>query len=754
MPTIPQAFAVALAHHQAGRLQAAEQLYRWILQAEPHHSEAIHLLGVMAHQVGRPELAIHYLERAIALDGNVAAYHYNLANARSAMGQLPMAVESYRSALALDPSFADAHNNLGNALKAQRELEDAVDCFHRALEINPKFVEAHNNLSVVLLELGRPVEAEASGRRALELAPNFAEAHSNLGDALRSQGRLEDAVGSYRRAVVLKPNFADAHNNLGNVLAEQRKVADAITCFRLALEHQPGFASAHHNLANAFLAEGRLEQAAASYQQALSLQPDRPDAHNNLGNVLKELGQVEQAIACYRRALELQPGFADAYNNLGASLKDQGKLEEAIAAYCRAAELKPESATTHSNLLFSQLLCPDHDAKTLYEAHLDWQRRHAAALEKLIPPHPNDPSSDRRLRIGYVSPDFRNHVVGRNLLPLLREHDHGRFEIFCYSDVARPDELTRLFRGYSDVWRETAGMPHQKLAQQIWNDRIDILVDLAVHSAHNRLLVFARQPAPVQATFAGYPGTTGLSTVAYRLTDPHLDPPGLFDGCYTEESIRLPDSFWCYEPLEIEVPVAPLPASRTGYITFGCLNGFGKVNPPILKIWARILATVERSRLLLLAPEGRHREDTLRLLEAEGVERHRVAFVAPQPHREYLRVYDGIDIELDPVPYNGHTTSLDSLWMGVPVVTLVGATVVGRAGLSQLMNLGLLELIAFTPEQYVQIAMELAQDLPRLIHLRATLRARMEKSPLMDAPRFARNVEAAYREMWRRWRPK
>ena len=368
-----------------------------------------------------------------------------------------------------------------------------------------------------------------------------------------------------------------------------------------------------------------------------------------------------------------------------------------------------------------------------------------------IQPHGNDRSALRRLKIGYVSPNFRDHVVGRNLLPLFREHDRRQFEFVCYADVPRHDELTNRFQSHADAWRDTAGLTDVQLAQRIREDGIDILVDLTLHMAHNRLLVFARKPAPVQVTFAGYPGTTGLSTIDYRLTDPYLDPPDLCDRYYAEQSIRLPDCFWCYDPLDSDAAVNGLPAAEKGYVTFGCLNNFCKVNPPILKIWAQILKAVDRSRLTLLAGEGTHRQCALDLLAEAGVAGDRVTFVAHQPRPQYLRYYHAIDIGLDTVPYNGHTTSLDSFWMGVPVVTLTGPTVVGRAGLCQLMNLGLPELIGSSPEQYVRVAAELAQDLPRLGNLRGSLRQRMQSSPLMDAPRFARSIEAAYREMWRRW---
>ena len=355
------------------------------------------------------------------------------------------------------------------------------------------------------------------------------------------------------------------------------------------------------------------------------------------------------------------------------------------------------------------------------------------------------------LRIGYVSPDFREHCQSFFTIPLLSNHDREAFEIFCYPHVRRPDAITERIRGCAEVWRSILGMTDDQAARIIREDRIDILVDLTMHMAHGRPLIFARKPAPVQVAWLAYPGTTGLSAMDYRLTDPYLDPPGLNDQFYSETSIRLPDTFWCYDPLDAELAVNALPAQAHGHITFGCLNNFCKVNEQVLRLWAQVLKTVDRSRLMLLCPEGSHRQPLLDLLQREGISPDRIELLAFRPRPQYLELYHRIDVGLDTFPYNGHTTSLDSFWMGVPVVTLVGQTVVGRAGLSQLTNLGLTELIAQTPEQYIQIATDLAGDLPRLAELRRTLRARMQASPLMDAPRFARNVEAAYRQMWRNW---
>ncbi len=751
MATIPETLAVALQHHQAGRLQAAEQIYRQILAVEPNHADAFHLLGVIAHQVGQNEVAVDYIGRAIRLNGSVAVYHLNLGNAIKDQGKPDEAAACYCRALELKPDFAGAHNNLGVVFMGQGNLDEAAACFRRALELRPFDAGAHSNLGTVFKDRGNLDEAVACWRRALELKPDFAEAHNNLGVAFKQQGNLDQAAACYRRALELKPGFADAHNNLGVVYNDQGKLEEAIACCRRALELKPNSAEPHNNLGNALKEQGMLDEAAACYRRALELKPDYADAQNNLGVAFKEQGKLDEAVACYRRALELRPNYAEAHNNLGVVFKDMGRLVDAVACYRRALEVKPDFAEAHSNLLYAQVFSPDYDAQSLYEEHRCYDQQHAAPWANSIEPHRNDRSTQRRLKIGYVSPDFRDHCQALFTVPLFSSHDHKDFEIVCYSDVVRPDLITERLRGYVDTWRSIVGIDHERVAQSIRADGIDILVDLTMHMAHNRLLVFARKPAPVQACWLAYPGTTGISAIDYRITDPYLDPPGLYDGCYAEESVRLPDTFWCYDPLVTEPAVNPLPAVEKGYVTFGCLNNFCKVNPFVLKLWARVLHAVDHSRLTLLAHEGSHRQHALDPLAEEGIARDRVKFVGYQPRPQYLRYYHDIDVGLDTVPYNGHTTSLDSFWMGVPVVTLVGQTVVGRAGLCQLTNLGLPELIATSPEQFVRVAIESAQDLPRLSDLRATLRQRMQGSSLMDAPRFARNIEAAYREMWRRW---
>jgi predicted O-linked N-acetylglucosamine transferase (SPINDLY family) len=358
-----------------------------------------------------------------------------------------------------------------------------------------------------------------------------------------------------------------------------------------------------------------------------------------------------------------------------------------------------------------------------------------------------DRSSGRRLRIGYVSPDFRDHCQSLFTIPLLSHHDHSKFEIFCYSNVERPDQFTARITQYADQWRDIRALDDEAVCDLIRADEIDVLVDLTMHMAGGRPLVFARKPAPIQIAWLAYPGTTGISAIDYRLSDPRLDPPG-FESHYTEKTIRLPDSFWCYDPLAAEPAVNSLPALSRGHVTFGCLNNPCKLTDRTLRLWGRVMGELPDAELILMASPGQQRARLLGRLGEQGIGPERIGFLPYRPRGEYLRSYHQIDIGLDTFPYNGHTTSLDALWMGVPVVTRIGQTCVGRGGLSQLFQLNLLELAGETDDAFVAAAVALASDLPRLARLRQDLRPRLEGSPLMDAKRFAWNIEAVYRRVF------
>jgi protein O-GlcNAc transferase len=566
-------------------------------------------------------------------------------------------------------------------------------------------------------------------------------------------GQLADAEALYRQILSAQPHHADALHMLG-VIAHQAGRHDlAVELILKAIVLNPINAAAHSNLGEVYRALGRIDDAITHYRHAIRLQPNYPQAHNNLGNALMDRKQLDEAAIAFRRALAIRPDYPDAHTNLGIALARLGELDNALAAFRRAIHLQPDHPLAHSYLIYTLHFHPGHSVTSIAEERQRWNRQFSAPLKRFILPHANDLAAAGRLRIGYVSPDFRDHVVGRNLLPLFRCHDRGQFEILCYSGVLRPDRFTDEFRGLADQWRGTVGVGEEALAEIIRRDKVDILVDLTQHMTGNRLSVFARKPAPVQVSFACYPESTGLETIEYRISDRRLEAEAVSanQGIGNKERVHLIDSYWCYDPCGLELEVNELPARNSGRVTFGCLNNFSKINGPVLALYARVLSSVADSRLILMAGLGSQRQRTVEALEREGVETHRLEFVEHQPRRGYLALYHRIDIVLDSFPYNGHTTSLDALSMGVPVVSLAGSTSVSRAGLSQLTNLGLPDLVAHSEMEYVNIAADLAMDLPRLTELRSTLRDRMKNSVLMDAPRFARQVEQAYREMWRAW---
>jgi predicted O-linked N-acetylglucosamine transferase (SPINDLY family) len=721
--TIQQAFDLAVGHHEAGRLAEAEQVYRQILAHHPEHFGSLHLLGVLAHQAGRNEIAVELIGRAIKIRPDIAEARSNLGVALKSLGRLDQSIAAFREAIALRPDYAQAYFNLGIGLAEQKRFDDAIVVYRRAIDLNPTWPEAHNNLANVL----------------------------------KATGHLDEAIGGYRHAVALRPDYADALSNLGTALSETGQLDEAIATHRTAVGAAPGLAVAHNNLGIVLRETGKFEEAIAACRRAIALNPNLPDAYNSLGNALKDVGKLDEAIAAYRRAIELNPSLTQGLNNLGFALFEEGQLDEAIAVFRRGIAIDPDNASLDSNLVFALQFHPAYDARAIAQELGRWNRQHAEPLRKFIEPlrsesKATDGAGGRRLRVGYVSPDFQQHVVGRNVLPWFEQHNRGQFEIFCYSLARRTDALTKRFQQNADGWRNIAGMSDEQAAEQIRADGIDFLVDLALHTANNRLLIFARKPAPVQVTFAGYPASTGLTSIDYRLSDPFLDPPGMDESVYSERTMRLADSFWCYDPLEERgIPVNSLPALTAGVFTFGCLNNFCKVNDGVLALWARVMREVGDSRLLLLTNPGSHRQRTVDRLAQEGVSPARIEFIETQSRRRYLELYHRIDLALDTFPYNGHTTSLDALWMGVPVVTLVGDRSVSRAGWSQLSNLRLTELAARTGDEFVRVAVELARDLPRLGELRSTLRRRMEQSVLMDAHRFARNIEAAYRQMWSAW---
>jgi protein O-GlcNAc transferase len=540
--------------------------------------------------------------------------------------------------------------------------------------------------------------------------------------------------------------------NLINAMERAVLIEDeqAVAAYRQAIAAEPQSAALQYNLAILLRKLGRAHEALAAYRRAVDLQPDFAEAHNNLGNLLATHWDAQSAVQSLRCAVRLRPDFADAWNNLGVALKNLGQIDEAIACFDRALALAPAQANVRSNKVYALEFHAAADDQQIAAAREQWNQHHAEPLDSTHGPHANDPDPHRRLRIGYVSPNFRDHCQSLFTLPLLSNHNHAEFEIICYSDAASEDAVTGEIRAAAHGWREISAMPDAAVARRICDDQIDLLIDLTQHMARNRLPVFVEKPAPVQISWLAYPGGSGMRAMDYRFTDPYLEKPQTQNPSDVEEPLGLPDTFWCYDPRSGQ-PVSESPALSEGFITFGSLNNFCKVSGAALELWARVLRGVARSRLMLLVPRGDCRQRVVDILKRHGVESDRIVPLDFQPRDKYLATYGQIDIALDTFPYNGHTTSLDALWMGVPVVTRVGTRCVGRGGWSQLCNLGFSQWAARSDEEFVKIAIRLAENRGHLVEVRRSLRGRMENSPLMRAKLFARGVEEAYRRAWKRW---
>jgi predicted O-linked N-acetylglucosamine transferase (SPINDLY family) len=708
-------YDTAVRYHREGRFAEAEALYRQLLVTHPVADVYNNLGGVLGDQ-GRREEAIAEYRKALAIQPRFPEALNNLGLMLLELKRFPEAIAAFNKTLGLRGAFPEAIYNLGNAYKAVGDVDSAIGQYRRCIAIRPDLAAAHCFLGIVLLVKGVEDEGFAELSRAIELRPDYAEAYNAKGVALRRIGRTEDAIKEFHQAISIRPIYADAYNNLGGAFADLHRSEDAMEAYRRALEIQPDFPEALYNLATSLLAHGRLDESIALNRRALELKPDLVPSLGNLATALKHAGQMDEALECHRRALAIKP--------------------DPIVA---------------DNLLLAVYFHPGYSPAQIRQEHDRWNRAFAAPLARNISAHTNDRRPDRQLKIAYISPDFREHPVGRFMLALLSHHDRERYEITCYSDVRREDAMTHKLKSFVDRWEDVTALSDESLAKKIEDDRIDVLVDLTMHLEYNRMFVFARKPAPVQVTYLAYAGTTGLDTIDYRFSDPFLDPADSDGSVYSEKTFRLPRTYWCYPPTAEAPAPNGLPALKAGHISFGCLNNFAKVTRPTLDMWQALLHGVPKSTLTLFCPDGGARRRTRDFFASQGIDPERLRFVRLAPLSQYFSLYHHIDIALDPFPYCGGTTSCDALYMGVPLVTRTGQTAVSRGGLSILANLGLTDLITDSSEQYVQFATDLAGNLSRLSDLRATLRGRMENSPLMDAPQFARDVEAAYRKMWETW---
>jgi protein O-GlcNAc transferase len=549
--------------------------------------------------------------------------------------------------------------------------------------------------------------------------------------------------------------LAAAHVRAGARLARGGRLDEAIIHFERAVETEPGLARAHGNLAAAYRRRRRFAEAFAAGRRAVELDPLSASAHNNLALVLKVTGRLDEASVLFERAIELQPHMAEARANLAGIWVLVGRVDEGLAQYAAALEIAPDLLPARSGMLYAMHCVDEGDGRAVFEAHREFGVRLETAVgARLRTRSAGSRAPGRRLRVGYLSPDFRTHSVSWFIEPVLRAHDRGLFEVVGYSDAAAKDHVTDRMRGLCDAWRDLSGECDENVAAVVARDGVDILVDLAGHTTGNRLGVFARRPAPVSVTWLGYPDTTGLTAIDYRLTDAWTDPDGAEERC-SESLWRLGGGFLCYGPPEdgCSAPVGPPPSLRSGRVTFGSFNALCKLTAAHIALWSRILLAVPGARLLLksatLGLEGA-RERTRAAFLAHGVDPTRLD-LRPRTEglREHFQTYGLVDIALDTFPYHGTTTTMEALWMGVPVVTLAGRTHCQRVGVGILEHVGLKELVASSAAEYEGAAVGLARDPERLGALRRGLRERVKASPLTDAAAFTASLEEAYRSMWR-----
>ena len=740
-----------IGYSRLGRHEAAIGCYDKAIAIDPESSALPHYNRANAlFQLQRYQAAVDGYDRAIAMETDLdAEAHFERGLALQLLQRPEAAIASFEQAIALDsPRKSTAYFHRGASLQVLEQHDSAVKSFDNALALTSDYADAHRARATSLTRLGSYEEALVSCDALIALKPGDSEAHYNRGVVQAHLAQLDAAIESFSQALSLRPDFVQALNRRGLARTYLQRHQAALSDYQTAISLDRDCAEAHFHCANALVELGRLDEALAAYEAAIQAKRDFGGAYAAAGALLQKLARIEEAERMLRLGIELDSSHVYLHLVLGNVLKDGGNIDSAIECYRKVLDLDPHCVLAHSNLAFSLMYASDVAQPILSECRR-FNERFAAPLRGDWGERGIGRSPGTRLRIGYVSPDFRNHCQSFFTLPLLENHDHSAFEIVCYSSVAQPDDVTQVIRGHADTFRDVCGLDDAALAALVRDDRIDILVDLTMHMAGGRPLLFARRPAPLQVAWLAYPGTTGIDAIDYRFSDPRLDPPG-FEAHYSERTIRLPDAFWCYAPGGPKAPtpgINPLPALTRGYLTLGCLNNPCKLTDRTLRLWAPLLRQLPTARLLLMMPPGKYRSQLLARASAAGIEESMVQFVAARPRDEYLRSYHDIDLCLDTLPYNGHTTNLDALWMGVPMVTRVGTTSPGRAGLSLLYQIGLTELAADTDEGFVSAAVTLANDLERLASLRHELRPRLESSPLMNAQRFAANVETAYREI-------
>jgi protein O-GlcNAc transferase len=776
--------------HQQGQLREAEKIYTQILRISPRHADALHLLGVLANQMGENDTALELINKAVKIFPRNPIYHNNLGNvyrdwgryadaltcyqqaidlkpdlveafvnlgiAHHQHGDYSRAVSAYHEALQLNPSFSEACYFMGNTYKAQGRFDEAISCFQQTLSLNSGFVEAYFNMAIILEQQARLDEAIACLKQCLQFSPEWAEAHNNIGNLLRQKGFLGEAIASYQKAIQIKPDLCEAHNNLGNALKDQGNIAEAIACYQKALQIFPEYAEAYLNLGTTLADVDRHDDAIDCFQKATRLNPCFAEAYTYMGIALTDRGNRREAIDCFQKAIEVNPDYSEAYSYLIHQLQHTCNWSQLKMVSERLDELSRRNAADGRLILEPPFICMTRQSDLSQNLKISktWSRKIAAPFQNLKLPVSFESRRlpKAKLTIGYLSCDFHDHATAHLMLSFFGLHDRQKFEVHCYS--YGPEDNSRYrnqIMEESDQFIDIRESSHIDAAKRIYADGVDILVDLKGHTKGSRLGILACRAAPIQVHYLGYPGTTGADCIDYLITD-RIVTPEEHAPYYSEKLVFLPH---CYQVNDHQQEIASRNWNREtlglpdkGFV-FSSFNLPYKIDPVMFDCWMRILQQVPDSVLWLFGDNENTRYNLRQEAADRGVDPDRLVFAQKLEKAEHLSRLQWADLALDTRIVNGHTTTSDSLWAGVPVVVLQGGHFASRVSSSLLHAVGLSELVTYRLEEYEKIAVQLASRPSELKAVRLKLNSNRLKKPLFDTARFVRNLENAYRAMWR-----
>lgn len=712
---INKLLAMAIQGFEKGNLDEVEGILQQVLKIQPKNFDALHIYGVVKGLKNQHKEALGYFRKALRIDPNNSFLNFNVAKAFSEIGDDDKAIKYHVSAMGLNPGHPEGWLNYGRSLLNLKKYEESLECNDKAIALNPKYADAWVNRGCVLHELARYKEALNSFDEALKINSDLAEAWSSRGNTLNELKQYGQAITSCDKAISIKPDYAEAWSNRGVALCELK-------------QH---------------------EEALASYAKAVSINPDCAEAWCNRGVVFLALAQYEQALASCDRALDIKPDYVEAWSNKGIALTSIGKFQLAEASLREAIKIDPSNIIARSKLLFNlNYFEYDEMGDGLAEA----KNYGSVVSKKSIPKFAEwDVSfSTKKLRIGFVSGDLVNHPVGYFVEGLFEHIDPSQFELYAFPTAPVIDDLTNRILPFFKEWVPVYGMSDLEAATVIHQKGIHILFDLSGHTAHSRLPIFSYKPSPVQVTWLGYFSTTGLPEMDYVLGDPYMSPFGE-EKYFTEAIWNLAETWMCLKPPEFKFSVPELPALRNGYLTFGSFGNLSKLNDKVVGVWASVLHQVSASKLFLKSNQLREAsqiENVRRRFEKFGISAERLIIEGPDLREVYYEAYSRVDFVLDTFPYPGGTTSIDALWMGVPVLTLKGTRFLSRLGESIATNAGNLDWIAEDVDDYVKKAVEFSSDIERLSHFRSSLRERVLGTALFDTARFAENFGSALWGMW------